>query len=376
MKYLLLVVLAISTAASTLAAADTLYIRSYQIVDVCSNDRRWLLAVDLGRVLPSDSLVSFDITIGYDRTKLRPTDVLKEGTLSAGMSYAPFLNTVVPNEMRIAGGNIIKTVSGTEPLVAVTGDFLGDCNDVDTLGYPWPATFNSEFKKRLTVIRRDSVIATAKAKQNPESGMYALERIVTVGPDENTFELKVKGAKLKSDSSLHRFTFTSSKAIINVVQVGEVKGITDVDTTTSDKDIVVTGRVLDASPEFLVRYRVQKDNRPDSVTITLRTENLSECTCSNPALRDTFDIKISPTVSVPSFDEHVEIVQIHNDVFTIQCDHEEMKTIQIFSTYGQLVQATVLSAGDKSVSTSNLANGSFFVRTTCGKRQHVNMILK
>lgn len=375
MKILLLVVLAVCSAASTLATQDTLYIRSYEVVDVCSNSRRWLLAVDLGRVLPSDSLVSFDITIGYDRTKLRPTDVLKEGTLSAGMSYAPFLNTVVPNEMRIAGGNIIKTVSGSEPLVAVTGDFLGGCNDIDTLGYPWPATFNSEFKKRLTVIRRDSVKAIARPRNNPQSGLLCEEDLINVNSDESTFEVLVKGAMLESDSIPHRFIFSSSNSIFSSIKCNGVSGIVDVDTSTKDGSFIVEGRVVDANPKFRLQYQIADNARTDSVSIAVVTENLSKCSCSKPTLRDTVVVRISPAVSVPSSDEHIEIVQIHNDVLSIQCDHEEMKTVQIYSTYGQLIQTADLSKST-SVSTLNLAKGSYIIRTTCGNRQHVNMILK
>jgi hypothetical protein len=376
MKYLLLVVLAVVTAASTLAAEDTLYIRSYQTVDVCSSERRWLLAVDLGRILPSDSLVSFDITIGYDRTKLRPTDVLKEGTLSAGMSYAPFLNTVVPNEMRIAGGNIIKTVSGIEPLVAVTGDYLGTCGEIDTLGYPWPATFNSEFKKRITVIRRDSVKATANAKSNIQAGVSAVVSVVEVGNTDDKFEVAVRGAQLANDSVPHRFTFTSSHPLLVNVSDRGLKGIGNIETQANGSDFEVTCRVVDANPEFILQYQLPNGKRPDSVVITMRSEDRSECSCSKPAKRDTVFVTISPTVSVPSTDERIEIVQVHNDVFVIQCDHEEMKTVQVYSTYGQLLQSAVYAAGNNSVSTSNLANGSYFIRTICGNRQHVNLILK
>lgn len=376
MKYLLLVVLAVCKAASTLAAEDTLYIRSYQVVDVCSQERRWLLAVDLGRILPSDSLVSFDITIGYDRSKLRPTDVLKEGTLAAGMSYAPFLNTVVPNEMRIAAGNIINTVSGIEPLVAVTGTFLGDCKDVDTLGYPWPATFNSEFKKKFTVIRRDSVKATAIAKADPQVGVHFVDNLVNVGPDKSDFSLAVKGVKLMSDSSLYRFTFTCSQGGVTLVGLSGVRGVVDVDTVTNGNQFNVTGRVVDGNPEFSLKYSLHGESRPDSLAIAVRTETQGGCSCTRPAMTDTVKVKISPTVSVPSFDEHLEIVTIHHDVLTIQCDHEEMKTIQIYSTYGQHVQTSVLNTGERSVPTSTLANGSYLVRTICGEKQHVNMILK
>lgn len=376
MKMLLIAVLAVFTAASTLSAQDTLRIRSYQIVNVCSDERRWLLAVDLGRVLPSDSLVSFDITIGYDRTKLRPTDVLKEGTLSAGMSYAPFLNTVVPNEMRIAGGNIIKTVSGNEPLVAIAGDFLGSCGQVDTLGYPWPATFNSEFKKRLTVVRIDSVKAEAIGKQNPLAGLRSTLDKVEVPSGETIVEIPVNGALLQLDSVPYRFTFSSSHPGISIVQDRGLKGLVNLEVQSTGSQLTVTGNAVGTQPEFLLKLDVSTMPRPDTVTIVMKTENLMSCGCYLPTLRDTVEVKINPTVSVASTDEHIGIINVQSDAFVIQCDHEEMKTVQIYSFLGQEIFSSTFTGSVVTVPTSNLADGSYIIRTTCGNKKHVNLILK
>ena len=88
-------------AISTVKAQDTLKIESLRTIDVCSDSKRFLISASLGSIRFADSLESFDITIGYDRNVLRPTDVLKEGTLSGQMSNGPTMNIVVPGEMRI-----------------------------------------------------------------------------------------------------------------------------------------------------------------------------------------------------------------------------------------------------------------------------------
>ena len=375
MNLLLIVVLAVLSAASTLSAQDTLWFQSYRTVDVCSNERRWLLAVNLGKVLPSDSLVSFDITIGYDRTKLRPTDVLKEGTLSAGMAYEPFLNTVVPNEMRIAGGNIIKTVYGDIPLVAVAGDFLGSCADFDSLGYPWPSTFNSEFKRKFSVVRRDSVKAIAVAKSNNKSGLRSALTTISIS-DTQWAEFQVSGTSLRTDSARYRFTVKSTRPGLSVVSDRGLKGLTNVSSSKIKDGIEILATVFESAPEMILRYEHGTQQRPDTAVITMSTEDLTECTCEKPTLRDTMNVLINPTVSVASSDEHIETIRMHNDALTIQCDHEEMKTVQIYSLQSELMLQTELKGFNSAVSLSNLSNGSYAVRVICGKHQHVKMILK
>jgi len=376
MKNLLMTVLAVLTAASTLSAQDTLRFESYTTVDVCSNERRWLLAVNLGKVLPSDSLVSFDITIGYDRTKLRPTDVLKEGTLSLSMAYDPFLNTVVPNEMRIAAGNIIRTVHGDLPLVAVTGDFLGTCVDFDTLGYPWPATFNEEFKRKYTVIRRDTVKAIAVAKGNKNSGLQAVDTVVSLPSDRDYVDVRVRGVALKSDSTRYRFMIKCSREQLSVANDKPAIGMTDIVANRTKDGMEITATVTSAAPEMVLRYTHGSSTRPDSATVTISSEDLSLCSCEKPALRDTMRIAIDPTVSVASSDEHVEMIYLIDNAINIQCDHEEMKNAQIFSITGELITSATMQRDETVLRPLNLTAGSYVLRVTCGNHQHVKMILK
>jgi hypothetical protein len=376
MKIMLIGVLAVITAASTLSAQDTIRFESYRTVDVCSNERRWLLAVNLGKVLPSDSLVSFDITIGYDRTLLRPTDVLKEGTLSSGMAYEPFLNTVVPNEMRIAGGNIIKTVYGDLPLVAVAGEFLGSCSQFDTLGYPWPSTFNAEFKKKITVARRDTVKAIATAKSNKNAGIQSDDDSVVIDGTSNAVNLLLKGSLLQGDSTRYRFHVKSTAPQLRIASDKPMKGLVNVSEKQVKDGIEIDATVVDPSPDFQVRYDVSEQTRPSTAIITIASEVLRDCACEKPTLRDTVQIKIDPTVSVTSSDEHIENLYVHNDVLVIQCDHEEMKTVQMFTLQGVLVMKTTITGANNTLSLSSLAKGGYVVRTTCGEHQHGKLILK
>jgi hypothetical protein len=376
MKMLLLVVLAVFTAASTLSAQDTLKVRSYTVVDLCKNERRWLLAVDLGKILPSDSLVSFDITIGYDRTKLRPTDVLKEGTLSVGMSYEPFLNTAVTNEMRIAAGNIVKTVSGDVPLVAIAGDFLGSCTDVGELSYPWPATFNSEFKRKFTLVRFDSVKATARPRLQPNRGFAFEDSSITIKEQDSTSSVAVVSI---GQSELKRkqivvLTFDTTSV---QVSVDSISGLVLDSVITNRNQIRIFAKETTPTASVAISARWIGTALKPQTQITVQTVDGEDCSCEVSTLRDTVRItKEYPSVSVASADEHIEIITASNDALSIQCDHEEMKTVQFFDVLGSLVYQENVQPGKQYMSTSNLAKGVYHIHVACGQHHHATTILK
>jgi hypothetical protein len=377
MKNLLIVVLAVLSAASTLSAQDTLKVRSYRVVDLCQNERRWLLAVDLGRILPSDSLVSFDITIGYDRTKLRPTDVLKEGTLSAAMSYEPFLNTAVTNEMRVAAGNIVKTVSGDVPLVAIAGDFLGSCFDVDTLGYPWPATFNSEFKKKYTVVRFDTVKATTIPRVHTNKGFAFADSALTISETDTSTTLTIVAVGLSELGGRHCIEVKGQVDLVDVAVQSVVGMKVDSVATLAGVTKLYVSSINSAAAVTLIAHWTGTKDLTRLARVSVKTTTDSDCACDVPALRDTITIsKEYPNVSVPSFDEHSEIIKAKPDAIMIHCDHEEMKTVQFFDVLGALVFQESISNRTQYVSTSALPKGAYHIRVACGHNVHVTTILK
>lgn len=372
---MLLVVLAVITAASTLAAQDTLRIESYRIVDVCSSERRWLLAVNVGSIKAADSLVSFDITIGYDKNKLLPTDVLKDGTLSAGMAYAPSLNAVIPNEMRIAGGNIIKPVVGDVPLVAVAGEFLASCNEFDTLGYPWPATFNEEFKKKFTVVRVNRVLATAKAQKYVGLGYKGVQDTVKLHEDSSGALTATLFGDLRVDS-LFTLTLEYDTSLIDV-RISDTPGSKVVSNSTMKTGQSWTIQHENASRQVEVSVTSRR-LRVDSQTVIRMTTQMSQtCSCIAPGESDSVVIvSVKPVVSVSSFDERIDGIRFEYENLFVQCDHEEMKNVSIYTVTGVNVFSTDLPAEQRSVSCSFLPSGPYLVKCSCGNNNHVKMILK
>lgn len=382
-----LIVLVAIVAISTVKAQDTLQVKSLRTIDVCSGAKRWLISASLGTIRFADSLESFDITIGYDRRVLRPTDVLKEGTLSAQMSNGPTMNVIVPGEMRIFGFNVARSVAGSVPLIAVAGDFLGSCDDRGVLTVPYPPDFNGEFKRNVTVLTGDIVTAVAVTKNDATAGCrFSTDSLrITDVSESTTFGIsiepykgstteriiEIQGAR-ESDTVYYRITDVRSVDNCRVDSMVRVRHLTKAYVT-------VDSNGLDRSSSLTVSVGRSNVTTTTVVDLVGSLVHLDSCSCVRPLLSDTVSIKISPIVSsvLSSVDEHTCTVNVRNDNVTGECDHQQMKNLEIFDLYGRRIRGEVkANSTSVEISTDNLPSGILFVRLQCGRNQTVKTIVK
>ena len=382
-----MIVLIVVTAVSTIKAQDTLQLQSLRTVDVCSGTSRWLITASLGTIRFGDSLESFDITIGYDRNVLRPTDVLKEGTLSAQMSNGPTMNVIVPGELRIFGFNIARSVAGNLPLVAVAGDFIGRCDDNGSLTIPYPPDFNGEFKKRVTVFTADVVKSVAKAKPNPTAGcrFSSNELQLKAGDEKTSFSVNVEpfsGSSRRRLIELRNVQAADSTIYeIDNVQATSKCNIDSVHSNGLRTRVFVSVDSLDnispISIEVSVARRAVTEVKTVRIVGTLK--NLDSCSCVDPVLTDSISIEISPVVSTvqSSLDEQPCTVSVANDIITGKCDHQRMKTLEVFDLFGKrLREDSEDNTTSVDLSTDSLPNGICIIRMQCGNTQTVKTIVK
>lgn len=360
-------------AVSTAAAQDTLRIVSYRTIDVCSNDKRWLVAVSLGRINFSDSLQSFDITIGFNPEVLRPTDALKEGTLAGQMSIGPLFNLASPGEIRIAGYNTLRSVGGDFPLIGVAGDFIGTCGEIGRLTLPYPIDFNGEFKRRYLVSQIDSIKAVAIAKTDA-----------------------TKGVRLRQDSVLIADTMVSTTLTADIIGTIPSSGLLVTMSTGIDWDSTAVGQpsvnVVNAhlveirrgnrSVSVLVKndsttslqpyiiYGIQRRNPTSEGVLTVSVSSVSEdqCSCLQPKLADTATIEINKSIvsSIDSDDDAVCTMVVQNEHIIGKCHHDQIQSIEIKDVVGRIVAVTTPLDSNGLLSIEDLPHGIFFVSMTCG----------
>ncbi len=366
--------LAVLTAASPLAAQDSMIVRSYRTIDLCTGQKRFTIAPYLGAISATDSLASFDITIGYNPATTRPTDLLTEGTLSANLDFKATMSLIEPGEIRVAGFNILRSLVGDLPVFAVAGTYDGDCGMEDTLGIPWPPEFNEEFKKRVNVFRTDTLRVVVNPQVRPDVGTSFDHDTVEIKGEGKTTEVEnsiLLGSTMESISFAFtlRNTDTTKVHIVGCV----VENLQEPYTVSHDAtQVTVSGRHFGATvPRVITTLRSVTGAEIASSSATSTLSILDSCTCIKPGLADSITVLCSnPMVSVSSSsDEHNDILVVRNNEAICQCDHEQMNEIRLYDVQYRLHRINAKSGGTSAkISFSDLPHGFYILVGQCGNR--------
>lgn len=380
MKFLVTITLAVLVAASGVTAQDTLLLRSYRTIDVCSSERRWLIAPYLGNIRSTDSLASFDITIGFDTSLVLPTDVLTENTLSFGANYPAQMSLVIPGEMRIAGFNITRNMVGDKPIFAVAGEFSGSCSDSINFTFPWPPTFNEEFKKKVTVLRSEAVNVVATPRTDKLLGpVFSIDTVIIGGKDSTS---AVTTAVSYGTSSVKRamVTWSLDDSVSAKIENVTLSGV-------SADSVIVSGSTAVAHVSFLpsesptMAVTLRNTTVETLVTTELRCSMVivDSCACVQSGRTDTLQIVLTnPIVSVSSpVDDSNERLDVTNTSVTCHCHHGQTNEINVFTVAGERVASQHSTSGNENtMSIEHLPTGPYIIVGTCGQRQIVNLKLK
>jgi len=373
MKLVVMLMLAVLAAASNVtAASDTLKITSTRVINTCSGENRWLILCSLGEVYASDSLMSFDITIGYDTAVIRPTDGLWLGTLADKMRFgdlSPFLNLRIPGEMRVGAFTINTPVKGTEPLFAVAGDFKGTCTELDTLWFPYFPEYNGEFKVQTKVLLADTILAAAfPVKNNSQGSTFNADTIRLTGKDStaiipvSVYTAALAGANVEVEIQLE----SPLPARIDSIVFSDGAGIDSV-MISNDGQHAKMYRIADDSAEIrgLIHISSVTDDTLSTRIITGTTAN-GTCLCITPARSDTALIENvkQPVVSVDQ-DLHEGSgirIALERGLVLIQSHHGLPGVANLIDVLGRTVRTVTLQGGNSTqLSLENLSNGMYYV---------------
>lgn len=381
-SYAIVTVLTAVMVVSTVTAQDTLRVQSLRSVDLCSGTRRWLIAVSVGTIRFSDSLESFDITIGFNRRVLRPTDVLKEGTLSAQMSNGPTLNAITPGEMRIFGFNIARSVSGDAPLVAVAGDFIGSCHDKGDLSLPYAPDFNGEFRRRFTFSVVDSIATFLKKKLVGNVGCTFEADTVNISSDKASAFGTLRVKRSESGDSTGWINLTYVKALGGLT-VGDITGLNcQIDSVLYNKSgvsVLFRKTLSDPSDPLLMVEARRGDSTVEQILDIEATLVSDDCECSVPGLRDTLFVRTTkPIVGVKSScDDGACTIEVNDDYVVGKCHHHEMKILEVNDLLGHNIKS-YQKHEDRAIelSIAELPAGIYFAVMRCGGTISMKTIVK
>ena len=367
---LLAVIAAASRWTSVAVADDTLNIRSLRSIDVCGSEKSALIAIDLGEIYFSDSLMSFDITLSYDTTYLIPGTVLSNGTLSQQLSWmdGPFLNAAVPGELRIFGASISTPTKGNIPLVALTADAKRlTCGVTTPLGLAYPADFNPEFKRSFGFWNGDSVRFIARQTVNPTEGFSLEMNEILIGGKDSTVEIpiRVTTSGRNNEELIARIDFEGSGVIIDSATLGGTAMVISQDKLSASLILTGTDTLFNGSVWL-------RQVTTDSITLTLTgSVEATACACLVPGKRQ--QVQVMTTTSTltgtveTDIDDDPDITLI-NGMISLQGGHEYPMDLKVYDLYGRLVTSAFIENGTTTVQVQDLPPGPVFFMLTAGGR--------
>lgn len=367
-------VMAIITSAEAMSS-DTVRVRSLRTINKCSGEQRALISVDLGRILTADSLLSFDISIGFDPRVLRPETLLKTGTLGEQMTFGdgPFMVIESPGIARIQGGSILRPASGAVPLTAVSAALIApECSVTSPLTLPFGIDFNSEFKKIYSTAILDSVQVVTRAR-SVQNGIAEIttEKDSVEGRDGSiVVTLNYVLDSLATDNVWINVELSNDTAF-RIESIRANSGMTVNEQTIISSGAKVHGTTQSRQGSLEATMRSLTDS---ATTTTISAYVMVDsCQCIVPAknaAKVIYTSKPRPIVSVPDTDENAGMIVVSNSQVDIQRFHEWPTTVTMFSLDGQVVFTTTSSGGQIRVPLDNLSVGLYALHV----RDHAGFI--
>lgn len=330
-------------AASTVTqASDTLTLTSHRVVNTCSGEDRWLISASIGEVFDSDSLMSFDITIGYDTAFLQPTDGLFTGTLADQMKFgdiSPAANFRVPGEMRVSAFTITRNVKGKQPLFAVSGTYKRGCVWSDSLTLPWNPEFNEEYKKWVKVFNSTTIEAKPFPVQSPIQGVVEQTADLNFGTVDTAASVQIVldlGQVSGRVSRLSvRLSDTSTATISGYRWESNVTAET---VETSDSTLIISFKSAASRDTLWVDLNRSQANKTNFDTLEAHVSIQDSCTCLIPGVSGQTVVRKDsiPVSTAIDFDESSQKdVLVTSDKIIIEDVHGNLLGARIFDLLGR-----------------------------------------
>ncbi len=326
--------LAQTTATISVYAVDT--------VDVCGVDKRVVVAVSLGQVLKSDSLLYFDIELKFDQTKLKFDQILTSGTLSEQFTGLPTQGYFAgKGVVRATGGNIQDIpVFGDKPLIAFLGKALSTCSDTIEIAI---SDFDIEFKRPITdtlktkvIVREGQSLKRFVSLQSSEDSLFFNDSVTTQKIDFSinaSSGTRLQEGVLKVDYDQSSFKISQIEAVTPDIQILKVDTITG--------GVEISFKILDTSTAVVRKisaiFKREKDTNEISFVHGF-LKDINSCSCIS-LLKDTIGITVINVKKIVNSIESTDLlkeikIEDKKDEWRIQTDDDY--EIMVYSIVGQL----------------------------------------
>jgi len=360
-KLLLLVILTGSSIMSFDSYANVKAIaESRRQVDLCKpyEERQVVIVINIGTVMPSDSLYGFNIELSYNPEKILLHTGLYTGNLSEAFDTKSFN---FDNENGKAWGyatnikNVLAPpVFGNKNLVGIVGEYIGNDTDtaIVTISY---IEFTEEFKKEINEYVPAVVYADYIPKENLELNTVPSASIIEMKHDEAGFvDLSFEtNNEANPKQMLYTIEITEGEFIISDIELFSNDNI-DISThIISGKNAEVNLVAFDNySLNNLFRVEVKKDNTDLATTGTLRIIPSSDSPDNCIKYFNYAEIQLighkkpNDTTSV-KYDSNDNIIAYVNDnELIIKSENTRMTKVDIYNSMGQISNISQIFEGE------------------------------
>lgn len=351
---------------------DTLIVRSLRIIDACSSSKSALIVIDIGRVTTGDSLMLFDITLGYNAEEFRPGTILRENTLGAQLNFdnGPFINLQVPGEIRLSGFHVTRPANGNQPLIAFNGEVLRtDCGRHALLTMPYSPEFNEEFKKSYSTIVLEPVEVHTNPKMDTTIGVELARDTIRFLYDETdtvAFTLS-KPTGVSGEATFELADFAESVRIDEVLTDHEGA---EVQTMTHKKMTLKLASFVDILSGHIVLSKRTNNSLNSYLTARMR---LDSCACVTPGKVSQSWIQYEPRpTTTKNLDaaEGSETYYTDNEYLYGQNVQEHPVNIRVFDVMGNECWSTTCHLPCK-LSRQDMSLGLYYVTITGSRSRRV-----
>lgn len=356
-----LVVLASQTGTSQRKANCELSIFGSLKVDVCGNEnqRRFILVMNIGNVLPSDSLFGFNFQISYDKEKVKITDALYLNTLSEFFdTKAVSINS---SQGKINGYAILmgmQPVYGNRPLIAFNGLWISNCPDTASFIVDY-IEFTDEFKISIDSLKPAILLGEIFTSKDRIFQIEATKDTIVNQENSFVFDVDVKVPKLSRLDQFDLKVFSNYwRFVVDSVQVlgndYELLGFEILSGDILDTFKLTFKINFDSGRVNTLRFFSKVFNENNFVKVLIEPEFDSFCKCVNNFVTD----------SIVLFYEYEKpnLIQIENNDFNIDSEY----LVMITDLMGKLIskfniKSIMLVENELKNMFLDLSKGTYFV---------------
>lgn len=353
----------------------TLKIENTEQIDLCGADRnkRVIITLYMGKILPSDSLFGFNGQLLYNPDKIQFHTALPINTLAEFFDY----NKAEFSERGKIIFNVSQwlsnyPISGNRPLFAFLGNYLGKCPDTSWVNLDY-IEFTNEFKKTIKDVSNGLVNAEI---------LYDDTRYLQTKFEVDTLEFlkddQEKNIRIVFDvkpglriSNLKLNIENENPSQFDIVQINSLNEYIIIDSVQeNDGKIELYLSILnDTLAGIDLNLNIMEKFKSDTISqLSIEPTQVNECTCVSKLVGSNCFLKSNKIDTIPSWinfedDSSKELnIDYKNNYLTIQNNNGNVQQVIITNLLG--MNLMTYKPEDKveiKINTELLTSGIYFV---------------